>query len=143
MKPTPNKAAQNENSVTLAPNPRLPLLIIGLGGLLGALPINPFFAILIGIFGVFLLIQTYTLRLEFASEAMVVWQVGRELRRFPYKNWLAWRLLIPSLPGIFYFREVASPHLLPIIFDKNALENQLRLRLKDLEKPKTPDKSVS
>ena len=87
-------------------------------------------------FGFFLLIQSFILRLEFTPNDLVVFQFGRELRRFPYKNWLAWRLFLPELPGIFYFREEASPHLLPILFNPTALTNQLRLRLGHLEKPK-------
>ena len=75
------------------------------------------------------------MRLEFTPNDLVVWQLGKELRRFPYKNWLAWRMLLPALPGILYFREEASPHLLPILFDKNELLNQLRLRVGNLEKP--------
>jgi len=37
------------------------------------------------------------------------------------------------LPGFLYFREEASPHLLPILFDINSLKEQLRLRVKGLE----------
>ena len=37
------------------------------------------------------------------------------------------------MPGFLYFREEASPHLLPILFEVNSLKEQLRLRVKDLE----------
>ncbi|KGG18032.1 putative membrane protein [Prochlorococcus sp. MIT 0602] len=40
---------------------------------------------------------------------------------------------MPQLPGILYFRETASPHLLPILFDKTMLESQLKLRVGSLE----------
>ena len=60
-------------------------------------------------------------------------QLGRELRRFPFDKWIAWRILLPQLPGLLYFREEASPHLLPILFNPKSLETQLRLRVKDLE----------
>ena len=140
---TTNNSVQNDESIILSPNPRLPILIILLSGLLALLPINLLLPILLGTFGIFLLIQAYTLRLGFESEAMVVWQVGRELRRFPYKNWLAWRLLLPGLPGILYFREEASPHLLPILFDKNSLQTQLRLRLSKLERPQISSQPTS
>ncbi len=143
MSTTTNKSSESKDSVSLSPNPRLPLLIILLGGSLGILPINHWVPILLTTFGLFLLIQTYTLRLEFDANSMVVWQLGRELRRFPYENWLAWRLLLPGLPGILYFREVASPHLLPILFDKDTLQNQLRLRLSTLEKPEKSDQTLS
>ena len=141
--PTTNNPSQNGESIILSPNPRLPILIILLSAILALLPINLLLPILLGTFGIFLLIQAYTLRLGFESEAMVVWQVGRELRRFPYKNWLAWRLLLPGLPGILYFREEASPHLLPILFDKNSLQTQLRLRLSELERPQRSSQPTS
>ncbi|KGG14331.1 putative membrane protein [Prochlorococcus sp. SS52] len=56
-------------------------------------------------------------------------QLGKEIRCFPFKNWLAWRIFLPQLPGILYFRETASPHLLPILFDRTMLETQLKLRV--------------
>ena len=80
------------------------------------------------------------MKLEFTPDDLIVWQMGRELRRFPFKSWLAWRLLLPKLPGVLYFREEASPHLLPILFDPVTLENQLKLRVGELE---TPKKDVS
>ena len=123
-------------SVFLKPFHRLPLLITLLGLLLLPLPINPWPPIVVISFGLFLLLQSFILRLEFTPSDLVVWQLGRELRRFPFKSWLAWRLLLPKLPGILYFREEASPHLLPILFDPITLENQLKLRVGTLETPK-------
>ncbi len=130
------KNPDSSDSVTLKPFFRLPLLITVLGLSLILIPINHWISIVISIFGIFLLIQSCILRLEFTPNDLIVWQLNRELRRFPFKNWLAWRLLLPSLPGIFYFREEASPHLLPILFDPKALEDQLRKRVGSLEKPK-------
>ena len=123
-------------SVVLKPAHRLPLLITGLGliWLTFAGALWPPIALIS--FGLFLLIQSFILRLEFTPNDLVVWQLGRELRRFPFKSWLAWRLFLPQLPGILYFREEASPHLLPILFDPAALESQLKLRVGSLESPK-------
>ncbi|WP_320667099.1 DUF3119 family protein [Prochlorococcus sp. MIT 1307] len=123
-------------SVVLKPSYRLPLIIIFLGLSLFLFPPNPWPAICISVFGLFLLIQSLILRLEFTANDLIVWQLDRELRRFPFKSWLAWRILLPQLPGIFYFREEASPHLLPILFDPKTLENQLKLRVGALETPK-------
>ena len=123
-------------SVVLNPDHRLPLLITFIGFALIAIPINPWPAILIISFGLFLLLQSFILRLEFTPNDLVVRQLGKELRRFPFKSWLAWRLLLPKLPGILYFREEASPHLLPILFDPLKLESQLKLRVGELETPK-------
>ena len=50
---------------------------------------------------------------------------------------------IASIAGFLYFREEASPHLLPILFEVNSLKEQLRLRVKDLEIEKEVDSSKS
>ncbi len=123
----------NDDSVTLSPSFRLPIFII-FGGLLFLItPFNPWPTILISSFGFFLLLQSFTLRLKFTKNDLIVMQLGNELRRFPFKNWLAWKILLPQLPGFLYFREEASPHLLPILFEIKSLREQLTLRVKDLE----------
>ena len=71
--------------------------------------------------------------LKFTKNDLIVIQLGNELRRFPFEKWIAWRIILPQLPGFLYFREEASPHLLPILFEVNSLREQLRLRVKDLE----------
>ena len=119
--------------VELKPSFRLPSIIVIFGLLLLLLPIKLWISIVITSFGFFLLIQSFTLRLRFTNKDLIVLQFNRELRRFPFKNWIAWRILWPKFPGLFYFREVASPHLLPIIFDPESLETQLRLHLPKLE----------
>ena len=83
--------------------------------------------------------QSFTLKLKFTKEDLIVIQLGKELRRFPFKNWIAWRIILPELPGFLYFREEASPHLLPILFEVNSLKEQLKLRVKDLEIQKEVD----
>ena len=123
-------------SFTLNPDFRLPLIITSIGLASIASPMSLFPSIAISLFGFFLLIQTFTLRLEFTDEALVVNQLGKELRRFPFSEWLAWRLFLPQLPGILYFREEASPHLLPILFNPSQLQSQLRNKVGNLEKPK-------
>ena len=141
-KSSADSANKNKNdSICLSPSPRLPLLICVLGLALLPLPLHPWPSLVVSSFGGFLLLQAYTLRIEFTKEALVVSQLGRELRRFPFENWLAWRILFPALPGILYFREKASPHLLPILFDPVNLENQLRLRVGTLERPKETTKT--
>ena len=91
-------------NVTLQPDPRL---AVAGGGALGAallpLPLHPWPTLVVALFGVFLLIQTASLRLEFEERALIVWQNGRELRRFPYDQWLTWRLFAPWLPGLVLF----------------------------------------
>ena len=126
-------------SVTLSPDARLPLLVVVLGVALLPLPLSPWPTVVGVVFGVFLLIQTASLRLEFEERALIVWQNGRELRRFPYDQWLTWRLFAPWLPGLFYFRETKSIHFLPILFSQKQLREQLELRVGALEAPATND----
>ena len=127
------------SNVTLRPDPRLPLLVVALGAALLPLPLHPWPTLVVALFGVFLLIQTASLRLEFEQRALIVWQNGRELRRFPYDQWLAWRLFAPWLPGLFYFREIQSIHFLPILFSPGELREQLELRVGALEVPSSDD----
>ena len=123
-------------NVTLKPDVRLPLLVVVLGAVLLPLPLHPWPTLVVVLFGVFLLIQSASLRLEFEERALIVWQNGRELRRFPYDQWLSWRLFAPWLPGLLYFREIQSIHFLPILFSPGELREQLELRVGELEVPK-------
>ena len=63
------------------------------------------------LFGLFLLIQSASLRLEFKEDALIVWQNSRELRRFPYNQWLSWRLFAPWCQACFIPRN--PEHSLP------------------------------
>ena len=123
-------------SVTLKPDARLPLLVVVLGAALLPLPLHPWPTLVVVLFGVFLLIQAASLRLEFEERALIVWQNSRELRRFPYDQWLTWRLFAPWLPGLLYFRETQSIHFLPILFSPKQLRDQLEQRVGELEVPK-------
>jgi hypothetical protein len=89
-------------------------------------------ALVVALLGLFLLLQTTLLRLEFNGEALLVLRGGKELRRFPYEAWLGWRLFWPGLPVIFYFRERQSIHLLPVLFNAVSLRQQLQSRLPQL-----------
>ena len=134
-----SSSSTTNSNVTLRPDPRLPLLVVALGAALLPLPLHPWPTLVVALFGVFLLIQTASLRLEFEQRALIVWQNGRELRRFPYDQWLAWRLFAPWLPGLFYFREIQSIHFLPILFSPGELREQLELRVGALEVPSPDD----
>jgi len=123
----------DQDSVILSPSYRLPIFIIFISLLFLIPPLTPWPTIIIGSFGFFLLLQSFTLKLKFTKDDLIVMQLGNELRRFPFKKWIAWRIILPQLPGFLYFREEASPHLLPILFEVNSLKEQLRLSVKDLE----------
>ena len=128
-----SKNPLDKDGVILSPSFRLPLIIIFIGLLFLITPIHPWPTIIISSFGFFLLLQSFTLKLKFTKDDLVVMQLGNELRRFPFEKWISWRIIFPQLPGFLYFREEASPHLLPILFDVNSLREQLRLRVKELE----------
>ena len=129
MKFNSSSSMDNSEEIVLIPMYRLPLLIIFLGTPIFLTPLPHSIGIGIIIFGLFLLIQSFTLRIKFTSEDLIVLQLGKEIRRFPYEKWIAWRIFLPELPGILYFREIASPHLLPILFDREMLEKQLRIHV--------------
>jgi len=120
-------------TVTLEPRYWVPLGVSLLGPLL--LPLLPLWsparwlALLLVAFGGFLLLQSAWLRLVFEPEALAVRRQDQEIRRFPYSDWRAWRLFWPSLPILFYFREVRSIHFLPMLFDATALRQQLEQRV--------------
>ena len=132
-----------KDSVILPPSYRLPILIIFTGLLFLITPFHPWPTIIISSFGFFLLLQSFTLKLKFTNNDLIVMQLGNELRRFPFKNWIAWRIILPKLPGFLYFREEASPHLLPVLFEVSSLKEQLRLRVKHLEIEKAVESSNS
>ena len=107
----------------LAPSPWLPLAVIALGAM--ALLLNPWLALLVSLFGFFLLIQSQILRLQFTADALLVWRGATVLRRFPYSEWLNWTLFWGPVPVLFYFREQRSIHFLPLLFDATSLREQL------------------
>ena len=107
----------------LAPRPWLPLAVVGLG--IACLLLNLWAALVVSLLGLFLLLQSQLLRLQFSDEALLVWSGNTVLRRFPYSEWLAWKLFWGPVPVLFYFREQRSIHLLPVLFDATALREQL------------------
>ena len=107
----------------LAPRAWLPLTVVALG--IACLALNPWAALAVSVLGLFLLLQSQLLRLQFSGEALLVWQGGQVLRRFPYSEWLGWKLFWGPVPVLFYFREQRSIHMLPVLFDATALREQL------------------
>ncbi len=99
--------------------------------ILAALPlfwVQAWASLAIALFGVFLLIQTVTLRLRFTATDLDIYRGDNLIRRFPYAEWQNWRIFWPPLPILFYFKEVNSIHFLPILFDPKALQTCLEAR---------------
>jgi hypothetical protein len=113
--------------VILAPRPWVPLGVVLLG--VASLALNLWAALVVGLFGLFLLLQSQLLRLQFSAEALLVWRGASLLRSFPYSDWLGWELFWHPLPVLFYFREQRSIHLLPVLFDATTLREQLNLHV--------------
>ena len=129
----PESTTPRQPPVTISPSPRLPLLILLLGPALLPLPLHPWTTLINSLIALALLIQSYSLRLEFEAEALSVWRGDQELRRFPYDDWISWRLFWNGFPTVLYFRERKSPHLIPVLFNATELREQLRARVGNLE----------
>lgn len=138
----PAAAAAADAAVSLAPRFFVPIGVSLLGAL--CIPLQAswsgfrWLALLLVLFGGFLLLQARLLRLEFAERDLVVRRGEQEIRRFPYQAWLGWRLFWPAVPVLFYFREERSIHLLPVLFDATGLRQELQRRLPHLAPPPAP-----
>ncbi len=116
----------SSQTVELAPFYGLPVTLI-----LAALPLlflQTWVSLAIALLGAFLLFQTVVIRLRFTETDLDVYRGDRLLRRFPYRDWQNWRIFWPSLPILFYFKEVNSIHFLPVLFDPQALRQCLESR---------------
>lgn len=114
-------------TVALAPDLRLPLVILLLGILLCLLNLVAGGAV--ALLGLVLFFQSVRLRLVFGPDALELHNGAVVLRRFPYKNWRNWRLFWTSFPVLLYFREVNGIHFVPVIMDGKGLRQQLEQRL--------------
>jgi Protein of unknown function (DUF3119) len=118
--PEPTQLPAN---VELKPNYTIPLILTAT-----AIPIATiqlWVGIGIGIFGLFLTIQTAIIKLKFTTTALEVYRGSKLIRTFPYQEWETWQIFWPPVPILFYFKEVNSIHFLPIIFDPQGLRTCL------------------
>jgi hypothetical protein len=116
IKPSPGTG----QTVELAPSYTIPLVLI-----LAAIPIawlQLWVGLAISTFGLFLMIQTVTIRLQFTETALDVYRSGKLIRNFPYAEWQNWRIFWNPVPILFYFKEIKSIHFLPVIFDPKTLK---------------------
>jgi hypothetical protein len=93
--------------------------------------ISPWITVVVLAFGCFLITQAASLRLVFADASLQVYRLEAQIRDFPYADWTNWRIFYPSLPILFYFREVRSIHFLPILFDPAQLKHRLDAQVGD------------
>lgn len=118
-------------TIELKPSFTIPLVLI-----FAAIPllfVQVWLSLIIGLFGIFLLIQTLTLRLKFTALALEIYRQDKLIRHFPYSEWQHYEIFWPRTPILFYFREVKSIHFLPIIFDAQMLATCLEARCSRLK----------
>jgi hypothetical protein len=110
--------------VSLTPNFTLSFIVLALGiTALFILPLVP--AILLVLFGIFLIYQTATLRIVFLETTFAVQRSGKTLVDFPYVDWFTWKILWPPLPILLFFKEVKSIHFIPMLFSPKELRENL------------------
>ena len=126
------KSKKDEPAI-ISPSFQLPAILIILSFMLLFLDIGPLPTIVFASFSFFLLLQSFTLRIKITNDEFIVLQLGKVIRTFPFKNWISWKFFFPAIPGIFYFREKSSPHLLPILFNPKELKDELIKRVETLE----------
>ena len=109
--------------VELKPNYTIPLVLTAAAIPIAAIQL--WVGIAIGIFGLFLTIQTAIIKLKFTTTALEVYRGSKLIRTFPYQEWETWQIFWQPVPILFYFKEVNSIHFLPIIFDSQLLRTCL------------------
>jgi Protein of unknown function (DUF3119) len=123
-------------SVELAPNYTIPVVLIA-----AAIPVaavQSWVGLAIGIFGLFLTLQTAIIKLEFTTTALNVYRSSQVIRTFPYSEWESWTIFWQPVPILFYFKEVNSIHFLPIIFDARMLLTCLEYYRPQLDRDELP-----
>lgn len=125
MTPTTSSTVTTQD-IELKPSYTLPLVLIIAA--IGLLLVQPWLSLIIAVFGLFLLLQTVTIRLKFTATAMDVYRSDTLIRRFPYQDWQNWRIFWKPVPILFYFKEVKSIHFLPVLFDPKMLQTCLEQR---------------
>lgn len=112
-------AVETQSTIELKPSYNLSVCLIIAAIALGF--VRVWLGGVLAVLGLFLLFQTATIRLQFTETGLDVCRSGKLLRRFPYSDWLTWRIFWQPVPILFYFREVKSIHFLPILFDPKML----------------------
>ncbi|NJK65285.1 MAG: DUF3119 family protein [Microcoleus sp. CSU_2_2] len=112
--------------IELAPSYAIPLVLV-----LAAVPlllVQKWASLGLSLFGLFLMYQALTIRLQFTDSALDIYRSQNLIRKFPYREWQNWRIFWPQVPILFYFKEINSIHFLPILFDRKMLQTCLEQR---------------
>lgn len=123
---TTSFVTNSASTVELSPSYKLPSVLT-----IAAIPVflvQAWVGGAIAIFGLFLMFQAATLRLQFTETALDIYRGKTLIRRFPYQEWQNWQIFWSPVPILFYFKEVKSIHFLPIIFDPKMLKTCLEQR---------------
>ena len=118
-------------TVQLTPSYTLPIVLV-----IAAIPLlllSVWVGGAIALFGLFLLFQAATLRLQFSETALDIYRGETLIRNFPYQDWQNWQIFWNKVPILFYFKEVKSIHFLPILFDPKTLKICLEQRCPKIE----------
>ncbi|MBW4644646.1 MAG: DUF3119 family protein [Goleter apudmare HA4340-LM2] len=119
-------APNSTSTVELKPSYNIPVVLV-----IASIPLllaQPWVGGVFGLLGLFLMLQTVTLRLQFTATDLDLYRGEKLIRRFPYQEWQDWRIFWHGIPILFYFKEVKSIHFLPILFDPNTLKACLEQR---------------
>ncbi|MEN9222023.1 MAG: DUF3119 family protein [Thermostichus sp. BF3_bins_97] len=120
----------------LTPDFRLGLSVLGL-----AVPLfwlSFWAALVVGLFGLFLVVQTSLIGLAFTKTSLQVYSGSKRIRDFPYSEWQDWQVFWPSVPILFFFRERKSIHFLPMLFNPAELKSCLEDRVGHLHSQQKP-----
>ena len=121
----------SSTTVQLTPSYTLPIVLV-----IAAIPLlllSVWVGGAIALFGLFLLFQAATLRLQFSETALDIYRGETLIRNFPYQDWQNWQIFWNKVPILFYFKEVKSIHFLPILFDQKTLKICLEQRCPKIE----------
>ncbi|MGB6296818.1 MAG: DUF3119 family protein [Rivularia sp. (in: cyanobacteria)] len=124
---TTSLTSNSTSTVELKPSYNIPVVLV-VGSIILLFIGQPVAGGIIGLFGLFLLYQAVTLRLQFTATDLDLLKGDRLLRRFPYSEWQNWRIFWNIVPTLFYFKEIKSIHFLPILFDPKTLKACLEER---------------
>ena len=114
------------NTIELAPSYAIPLVLV-----LAAVPllfVQKWVSLPLSVFGLFLMYQAATIRLQFTPTDLDIYRSSKLIRRFPYREWQNWQIFWPPVPILFYFKEINSIHFLPVLFDRKMLQTCLEQR---------------